>query len=68
MEEDKLKNELSDREKEVIEELRKGKSYAEVGKALCISAQTVKRHAANIYAKLDVRNKIEAVNKFFDGK
>lgn len=68
MEDEKVKNALSERESDVIHELKKGSSYAEIGKTLFISTETVRRHATNIYAKLDVKNRMQAVNKFFDGK
>ena len=68
MEDEKLKNALTERELDVILELKKGSSYAEIGKTLFISTETVRRHATNIYAKLDVKNRMQAINKFFEGK
>lgn len=56
---------LSKREIEVLLSLKKGYFYKEVGSELHISEQTVKKHLSNIYNKLDVRNKTEALNKLF---
>jgi DNA-binding NarL/FixJ family response regulator len=55
---------LSSREKEVLELLSKGLLYKEIGENLGITHETVKKHLKNIYQKLHVQNKIEAVNKF----
>lgn len=55
---------LSSREKEVLELVAKGLIYKEVAHRLEISADTVKKHLKNIYQKLHVQNKIEALNKF----
>lgn len=55
---------LTDREKEILELASTGKMYKEIGEALDITHETVKRHMKNIYQKLHVQNKIEAINKF----
>lgn len=55
---------LSHREKEVLELLSKGLMYKEIAQHLFISPETVKKHLKNIYQKLHVQNKIEALNKF----
>ena len=55
---------LSQREKEVLELLSKGLLYKEIAQQLFISPETVKKHLKNIYQKLHVQNKIEALNKF----
>jgi len=52
---------LSDREHEVLNALSKGFTMKEVAKILNISAQTVPVHARNIYKKLNVNGKAEAV-------
>jgi DNA-binding NarL/FixJ family response regulator len=54
---------LSDREKEILQEFEKGKSYGETAQSLTISIETVRKHASNIYRKLGVKNKITAVLK-----
>ena len=55
---------LSFREREVLELLSKGLLYKEIAEKLDISHETVKKHLKNIYQKLHVQNKIEALNKF----
>src|SRR6187402_445063 len=55
---------LSQREKEVLEQVAEGLLYKEVAIRLSISAETVKKHLKNIYQKLHVQNKVEALNKF----
>jgi DNA-binding NarL/FixJ family response regulator len=55
---------LSLREKEVLELVAKGLLYKEIAIRLEISAETVKKHLKNIYQKLHVQNKVEALNKF----
>jgi DNA-binding NarL/FixJ family response regulator len=54
-------NPLSAREREVLQLLAKGLSYAEIGELLCISAHTVTQHIKNMYRKLSVRSRGEAV-------
>lgn len=55
---------LSHREKEVLELLAKGLLYKEIALELGVGNETVKKHLKNIYQKLHVQNKIEALNKF----
>jgi len=55
---------LSSREKEVLQLVAQGLQYKEVAERLFLSTETVKKHMKNIYQKLHVQNKIEAVNKF----
>ena len=55
---------LSQREKEVLELVSQGLLYKEVAIRLTISPETVKKHLKNIYQKLHVQNKVEALNKF----
>ena len=55
---------LSAREREVLELLSKGLLYKEIANQLGITHETVKKHLKNIYQKLHVQNKIEALNKF----
>jgi ATP/maltotriose-dependent transcriptional regulator MalT len=52
---------LSERELEVLALLAKGKTNAEAAEALYISVGTVKSHSANIYRKLEAKNRTEAV-------
>jgi DNA-binding NarL/FixJ family response regulator len=55
---------LTQREKEVMELVKKGLSNKMIAGQLNISAETVKKHLQNIFAKLDAGNKIEALNKW----
>lgn len=55
---------LSEREKEVLELLSKGLLYKEIAEKMGVTRETVKKHLKNIYQKLHVQNKIEALNKF----
>lgn len=54
---------LSKRETEVLLELSKGYTNKQIGEALHISIATVKFHTSNIYAKLDVSNRSEVIEK-----
>ena len=56
---------LSNREKEILQQLSKGLMYKEIAAELFISPETVRKHVYHIYEKLHVTNRIEAVNKFF---
>lgn len=61
--EKKLK-ELSARENNVLTLLSEGKSYAVIGEELNVSLNTIKYHIRNIYEKLHVKNKVEAIQLF----
>lgn len=52
---------LSDREIEVLNLLKRGFSYAESGDVLGVSANTIGAHVRNIYRKLQVNSRSEAV-------
>lgn len=54
---------LSEREQEVLQLLCEGENYRSIAKALFISANTVKAHIKNIYEKLQVHTRAEAVKK-----
>ncbi|MES1215953.1 MAG: response regulator transcription factor [Bacteroidota bacterium] len=54
---------LSKREQQVLNQVAEGLIYKEIGEKLFISHDTVKKHLKNIYQKLHVQNKMEAVNK-----
>ena len=54
---------LSDREIEVLEHLSKGLSYSLIAENLFLSTGTIRKHIENIYKKLQVHNKLEAVEK-----
>lgn len=65
---DKEKIRLTDRETEVLEQLAKGLSYSIIADNLIISPGTVRKHIENIYKKLQVHNKIEAIIKARNNK
>ncbi|PKL84353.1 MAG: DNA-binding response regulator [Ignavibacteriae bacterium HGW-Ignavibacteriae-3] len=54
---------LSKREVEVLELLSKGEDYIKIANQLFISPATVRKHFENIYKKLEVHNKIQAIQK-----
>ncbi|MEI6816938.1 MAG: response regulator transcription factor [Bacteroidota bacterium] len=56
---------LTDREREILRLLSKGFLYKEIAAKLEISLDTVKKHIQNIYGKLQVQNKTDALNKAF---
>ena len=55
---------LTKRENEVLAALARGLLYKEISRDFSISIETVKKHCKNIYQKLQVRNRTEAVNYF----
>ena len=54
---------LSERELEVLKHLAKGSANKEIASTLSISESTVKTHVANIFHKLEVNGRMEAVTK-----
>ncbi|HLG40451.1 MAG TPA: response regulator transcription factor [Chitinophagaceae bacterium] len=56
---------LTNREKEILEQLSKGLMYKEIAAQLFLSPETVRKHVYHIYEKLHVSNRVEAVNKYF---
>ena len=60
---DKEEISLSTREVEVLEQLSKGLSYTVIADHLFLSPSTERKHIENIYKKLQVHSKIEAVQK-----
>lgn len=54
---------ISAREYEVLELMSQGLSNQEIGDKLFISLSTVKTHAANLYVKLDVKRRTQAVQR-----
>jgi DNA-binding NarL/FixJ family response regulator len=53
---------LSERELEVLQALRDGRSNKEIADRLFVAESTVKTHLKNIFAKLDVTNRTHAVS------
>ncbi|HRE41875.1 MAG TPA: response regulator transcription factor [Ignavibacteria bacterium] len=56
---------LSNRETDVLDLLCKGKTYKEISSSLNITVGTVRHHIKNVYRKLHVHSKSEAVAKAF---
>jgi len=54
---------LSKRQREILEQLSKGLNYNQIAENLFISPSTVRKHIENIYTKLQVHSKIEAIQK-----
>ena len=55
--------ELTDREQQILQELATGLSYEAIGKKIFLSTDGVRHHIRNIYAKLEVNSRAEAVAK-----
>ena len=55
---------LSLREREVLELLSKGLLYKEIADALSVNIETIRKHCHNIYEKLQVSSRTEAVVKY----
>ncbi|MEQ1553255.1 MAG: response regulator transcription factor [Ferruginibacter sp.] len=55
---------LTHREKEILTLLAKGLRYKEIAAELLIGFETVRSHTRNIYDKLHVQSRTEALNKF----
>ncbi|MEO5659243.1 MAG: response regulator transcription factor [Polaromonas sp.] len=62
LQENKGKDKLSEREKEVLKLVASGYTSTEIGSRLIISGQTVNTHIKNIYRKLNVRTRAQAVS------
>ncbi|MCK7591534.1 response regulator transcription factor [Subsaxibacter sp. CAU 1640] len=60
---DKEDIQLTQREIDVLEQLSKGLNYNKIAENLILSSGTVRKHIENIYRKLQVHNKLEAVQK-----
>lgn len=58
----KTDNPLSDRELEILQKLVEGKDYKKIADELFLSPYTIRKHITNIYKKIHVNNKAQAVN------
>jgi len=54
---------LTRRETQMLDFLAKGKSNKEIARDLGLSPNTIKTHLANLYEKLGVRNRTQAVSE-----
>ncbi|MFN7116787.1 MAG: response regulator [Saprospiraceae bacterium] len=54
---------LTSRETEVLELLAQGKSYSGIAQQLYVDKETIRTHIKNIYWKLEVHSKAEAIEK-----
>jgi DNA-binding NarL/FixJ family response regulator len=54
-------SDLTDREREVLELLARGHSNAEIARHLAISPKTVRNHVSNVFAKLQVSDRAQAI-------
>ena len=61
-------DDLTPRERQILELLAQGSLYKEIASDLGIGTETVNTHIRNIYAKLHVRSRTEAVIKFLAAK
>ena len=59
---------ISEREVEILSWMSQGLSYIEIGEKLFISHNTVRKHFNNIYDKLHVHNKTDAIKVGMDNQ
>jgi DNA-binding NarL/FixJ family response regulator len=52
---------LTDREREVLELIARGRNNSEIARELFISAKTVRNHVSNVFAKLQVTDRAQAI-------
>ena len=55
--------ELSQRELQILSQLHKGAPLKELARSLYITESTLKTHLSSIYRKLDVKNRVQAIEK-----
>ena len=60
-----LDEQLTEREKSLLDQLANGLLYKEIADKWDISIETVRKHARNIYAKLQVGTRTEAIRKVY---
>ncbi len=63
-----LGSDLTERERQVLALLVKGQSNVDIANRLHISMATVKYHLSNIFSKLGVKNRVEAVTIALENK
>lgn len=57
---------LTKREKEILDLLAAGFMYKEIADRLFLSIETIRSYIRDIYSKLQVHNRTDAVNKLFN--
>lgn len=62
------KNNISDREKEIIKMILGGMTNKEICDSLFISIRTVKNHIYNIYKKMNINSRYQLINTFMNHK
>ncbi|HWY36935.1 MAG TPA: helix-turn-helix transcriptional regulator [Bacteroidia bacterium] len=60
-----LLNNLSVREREILPLLAEGMRYQDIAGKLHVSIETIRTHVRNIYLKLEVKSRTEALNKVY---
>lgn len=58
---------LTEREAEIVQGIKEGLSYKQIGERLFISPHTVNHHLKNVYLKADVTSRNELVAKYLNG-
>ena len=53
--------ELTDRELEILDLIARGRSNGEISESLVLSPKTVRNHVSNVFAKLDARDRADAI-------
>jgi len=54
---------ITDREAEILQYICKGFTNSDIAEKIFVSTNTIKFHIKNIYIKLDVKNRVEVINK-----
>jgi len=57
---------ISEREKDILDDLIRGLTNKQISSNRYISINTVKTHIANIYSKISVDSRVALINKFFE--